>query len=65
VDRGQLDVLLFAAQLRAHGHAQLPFDLKARLAEASQRLAQQGDRGFRSYQRWFEIYEALATAPAP
>jgi hypothetical protein len=64
-DRGQLDVLLFAAQLRALAHARIPFDLEARLSEANERLARQGDPALRTYQRWFEIYETLATAPPP
>jgi hypothetical protein len=65
VDPGQLDVLLFAAQLRTLAHARIPFDLAARLAEANARLARQRDPAFRTYQRWFEIYETLATAPPP
>jgi hypothetical protein len=64
VDPGQLDVLLFAAQLRSLEGGRIPFDLAARLAEANERLARQRDPAFRTYQRWFEIYEALATAPA-
>jgi hypothetical protein len=63
VDPGQLDVLLFAAQLRVLGRAPIPFDLAARLAEANERITRQRDPAFRTYQRWFEIYEALATAP--
>ena len=63
-DRGQLDVLLFAAQLRVLARAPIPFDLAVRLVEASERLARQRDPAFRTYQRWFEIYETLATAPA-
>jgi hypothetical protein len=63
VDRGQLDVLLLAAQLRADRQAKLPFDLTARLAEATERLARQGDQGFRTYLRWFEIYQAMGAAP--
>jgi hypothetical protein len=65
VDPGQLDVLLFAAQLRALAHARITFDLVARLADASERLGREHDRSFRTYQRWFEIYETLATAPPP
>jgi hypothetical protein len=64
VDPGQLDVLLFAAQLRVLARAPIPFDLAVRLVEASERLARQRDPAFRTYQRWFEIYETLATAPA-
>ena len=63
VDPGQLDVLLFAAQLRVLARARIPFDLAARLAEANERLARQRDPSFRTYQRWFEIYETLSTAP--
>jgi hypothetical protein len=63
VDPGQLDVLLFSAQLRTLAHSRIPFDLAARLAEANERLARLRDPAFRTYQRWFEIYETLATAP--
>ena len=58
-------MLLFAAPLHVLARARIPFDLAARLAEASERLARQGDPSFRTYQRWFEIYETLATAPPP
>jgi hypothetical protein len=64
VDPAQLDVLLFAAQLHALAGAKLPFDVAARLGEAGARLARERDPAFRTYQRWFEIYETLATTPA-
>jgi hypothetical protein len=63
VDPDQLDVLLFAGQVGALARGRLPFDLAARLAEANERLTRRRDPAFRTYQRWFEIYEALATAP--
>lgn len=63
VDPGQLDVLLFAARFHVLGRGRIPFDLAARLREANERLARLRDPAFRTYQRWFEIYETLATAP--
>jgi tetratricopeptide (TPR) repeat protein len=63
VDPGQLDVLLFAARFHVLGRGRIPFDLPARLREANERLTRLRDPAFRTYQRWYEIYETLATAP--
>jgi hypothetical protein len=59
VDVGQLDVLLFAAQLEASAHTPLPFDLKKRLEQAHRALLGQPRGPWRTYLMWLEVYLGL------
>ena len=56
IDNEELDVLWFAAELRASQHAQLPFNLSERLKAAYDKLLQERDPAKRGYLRWLEIY---------
>jgi hypothetical protein len=64
VDKDQLDVLWLAAELTmSRGGALVP-DLPQRIEAASAQMAARHEPSLRSYERWFEIYGPLLTAPA-
>jgi hypothetical protein len=62
VDRGQLEVLLLAAELTVSAGAPLAVDLPERLRAASAEMAAQREPELRSFARWFEIYLPLTSA---
>jgi tetratricopeptide (TPR) repeat protein len=61
VDAEQLDLLWFAAELESGTRAKLDFDLAKRLGEAQKAIGAARDPAWRSYQAWFDVYEALDT----
>ena len=60
IDKDQLDVVWLAADLTIELGAPLVPDLSTRLESALGQIAARRDRTLRSYQRWFEIYLAMA-----
>jgi cellulose synthase operon protein C len=64
-DTDQMHVLRFGAGLSLRYGVPPSFDLRARLRDGQQRMAAQRDPAYRMYQRWFELYLALAEQSAP
>jgi cellulose synthase operon protein C len=59
IDTDQLDVLWLAAQMSVVTQAPAKLDVPHRLRQASDDLVAKDVPAFRSYVRWFEIYETL------
>ena len=63
IDKEQLDVIKLAAELTLSMGTDLVADLPKRIEAASVDLAKRRDPTWMTYERWFEIYGPLVSAP--